>query len=88
MCDKMLILILLQQYLFLIAIRLTNCVIKLLINVFFYLFVFLINVKIKQSVMCANFISENPFGIRYITDQFQTQQMRDEAVDDCLASLK
>ena len=38
--------------------------------------------------MCDSFISEDPFPVRYVPDQYKTQQMCDEAVDDCLAALK
>ena len=38
--------------------------------------------------MCNSIISEDPFSIRYIPDQYKTQQMCDKAVDDCLAALK
>ena len=33
-------------------------------------------------------ISDDPFSIRYIPDQYTTQQMCDKVVDDCLAALK
>ena len=33
-------------------------------------------------------ISEDPFSIRYVPDQYKTQQMSDDAVDDCLPALK
>ena len=33
-------------------------------------------------------ISEDPFSIRYVPDQYKTKQMCDEAVDVCLAALE
>ena len=38
--------------------------------------------------MCNKIISDDPFSLRYVFDQYKTQQMCDEAVDDCLAALK
>ena len=38
--------------------------------------------------MCNSNISEDPFSIRYVPDQYKTQQMCDKAVEDCLAALK
>ena len=38
--------------------------------------------------MCNSIISENPFSITYVPDQYKTQQKCDKAVDDCLATLK
>ena len=38
--------------------------------------------------MCDKVISEDPFSIRYVPDQYKTKQMCDEAVDDCLAALE
>ena len=38
--------------------------------------------------MCDRIIFNDPFSIRYVTDQYKTQQMCDKAVDDCLAALK
>ena len=38
--------------------------------------------------MCNSIICEDPFWIRYVPDQYKTQQMCDKAVDDCLAALK
>ena len=48
--------------------------------------IFLVNVEIQE--MCDRIISEDPFSIKYVPDQYKTQQMWDEAVDDCLAALK
>ena len=38
--------------------------------------------------MCDKIISENPFSLRYVPDQYKTEQMCDKAVDNCLAALK
>ena len=38
--------------------------------------------------MCNRVLSKVCFSIRHVPDQCKTQQMRDEAVDDCLAALK
>ena len=38
--------------------------------------------------MCDKVISEDPFSIRYVPDQYKTKQMCDEAVDVCLAALE
>ena len=38
--------------------------------------------------MCHRIISDDPFSIRYVPDQYKIQQMCDKAVDDCLAALK
>ena len=38
--------------------------------------------------MCDIIVFDKPFSIRYVPDQYKTQQMCDKAVDDCLASLK
>ena len=38
--------------------------------------------------MCDRIISDDPFWIRYVPDQYMTQQMCDKAADDCLAVLK
>ena len=35
--------------------------------------------------MCGTVTSEDYFSIRYVPGQYKTQQMSDEAVDDCLA---
>ena len=37
--------------------------------------------------MCDRIISEDPFSIRYVSKKYITQQMCDEAVDDCLAKI-
>ena len=83
---KLPILIILQYNLFLHAIRLEICVIKLLINFFFNYFVFLINVKPKN--LRDIIISHDPFSLRYVPDQYKTAQTCDKAVDDCLTTLK
>ena len=38
--------------------------------------------------MCNSIICADPFSIRYVPDQYKTHQMRDKAVDSCLAALK
>ena len=38
--------------------------------------------------MCDKIISENPVSLRYVLDQYKTQQMCSKAVDDCLTALK
>ena len=38
--------------------------------------------------MCNKVISENPFMLKYCPSKYITQNMFDEAVDDCLAALK
>ena len=38
--------------------------------------------------MCNRVLSKVRFSIRHVPDQCKTQQMCDEAVDDCLAALK
>ena len=38
--------------------------------------------------MCDKIISENPVSLRYVLDQYKTQQMCSKAVDDCLTTLK
>ena len=62
-----------------------NCVINQLIDAFLYLILFLINIKFSK---CNSIISEDPFSIRYVCDQYKTPQMCDKALDDCLAALK
>ena len=36
--------------------------------------------------MCESTISEDPFPVRYVPDQYTTQQLCDKAVDYCLAA--
>ena len=38
--------------------------------------------------MCYSIISEDPFSLRYLSDQYKTQKMCDKAVEDCLGGLK
>ena len=38
--------------------------------------------------MCERYVSEDPFLIVYFPDKYETQGMRDEAVDDSPAALK
>ena len=80
---KLSMLILLQYNLFLNTIRLEKCVIKLLI-MFSCIYSMLIDIKLKKCVR----ISGDSFAIRYVSDQYNTQQLCVEAVDDCLAALK
>ena len=46
---------------------------------------FLTNTKLRT---CDRIISNNPFSLRYIPNQYKTKQMCNKAVDDCLAALK
>ena len=57
--------------------------IKLLINVFLYFFIFLIDIKNQE--ICDRTISDDPFSIKYVLDQYKTQQIFDKAADDYLA---
>ena len=76
----------LQYNLFLIAIKLKKCVIKLLVDVFLHLFLFLIDIKLKK------YLTE--FFLMILLCQYislivcKTQRICDEAVADCLAALK
>ena len=47
---------------------------------------FLIDIKLKKYVTELFLIIF--FLIRYVPDQYKTQQMRDKAVDDCLGALE
>ena len=38
--------------------------------------------------MCNSIISEDPFSLSYVPDQYKTEQMFDKAVDNCLAALE
>ena len=38
--------------------------------------------------MCDSICSEDPFSIRYVTDQYKSRQTCDEDVNDCLTALK
>ena len=38
--------------------------------------------------MCDRIISDDPFSLRYVPDQYKTQQVCDKAVDDCLVVLQ
>ena len=42
----------------------------------------------KTQDMFGKVVSEDPFLIVYCCDKYKTQEMCDEAVDDCLAALK
>ena len=50
-----------------------------------YLIIFLIHIQLKK---CVTIISENLSSIRYVPDEYKTQQIVDKAADDCLTSLK
>ena len=41
----------------------------------------------KESMICHYWFF-NHFSIRYVPDQYKSQQVCDETVDDCLAALK
>ena len=47
--------------------------------------ILLINIQLKK---CVTIISENLSSIRYVPDEYKTQQIVDKAADDCLTSLK
>ena len=47
--------------------------------------IFLIHIQLKK---CVTIISENLSSIRYVPDEYKTQQIVDKAADDCLTSLK
>ena len=86
---KLSILIILQYNFFLrlkTPIRLKKCVIKLSIDAFLHLFIFLVDKKTQG--MCDRVVSEDTFSIFYCPDKYKIQRMYDEAVDDCLAALK
>ena len=54
-----------------------------------FCFIFLYSWLIKKTQEIGNsIISDNPFSLRYVPDQYKTQQMCDQAAADCLASLK
>ena len=38
--------------------------------------------------MCSSIISEVPFSIRDVPDQYKTQQIWNKSANDCLAALK
>ena len=50
-----------------------------------YLIIFLIHIQLKK---CVTIISENLSSVRYVPDEYKTQQIVDKAADDCLTSLK
>ena len=37
--------------------------------------------------MCDRIISDDPFSIKYVPDQYKSQKMCDKAVDDGLAKI-
>ena len=75
---------------FLNGLWLKKCVINQLIDDFFCLILFLINIKRKKCVTVCEDVTacEDPFSIRYASDPYKTQQMCYKAVDDCLDALK
>ena len=77
--------ILLQCNLFLNALKLKKCVIKFLILVLLYFFLFLIHTKLKK--MCDKTFSKDPFMLRYCLDTCKTQEMCVKAADDYLPTL-
>ena len=54
---------------------------------FLYLILFSIGIKHKIALF-DSIVSENPFLTVYSPDRYKTKRMYDEAVDDCLATLK
>ena len=44
--------------------------------------------RYKTQEICYNVVSEDPFMLVYSCSRYKTQQMSDEADDDCLAVLK
>ena len=66
------------------AIVLIRCVIKQFIDVVLHLVLFLI----KNSKMCVNVVSEDPFLILYCSDKYKTQKVCEKADNDILAALK
>ena len=80
---KLSILIITQHKLFLIAIRLNKCVIKLF-NKCFLAFIYIPD-QSKTQEMCDRVVSEDPFSIFYCPDKYQ--RMCSETVDDSLAVL-
>ena len=44
----------------------------------------LINIQLKK---CVTIISENLSSVRYVPDEYKTQQIVDKADDDCLTAL-
>ena len=46
--------------------------------------ILLINIQLKK---CVTIISENLSSIRYVPDEYKTQQIVDKADDDCLTAL-
>ena len=68
----------------LIDLRVTKCVMKLLI-LFFYLILFLIDVRLK---MYENIVSGDFFMLKYCHDRCKAQEMCDKTIDDFLPALK
>ena len=46
--------------------------------------ILLINIQLKK---CVTIISENLSSVRYVPDEYKTQQIVDKADDDCLTAL-
>ena len=44
--------------------------------------------RYKTQKTCSRVVFEDPFLLVYCPDKYNTQRMRDEAIDDCLAALK
>ena len=80
---KLLVLVLLQCNLFLIDLRLTKCVIKLSILIYFYLILFLIDISLRNGE--ARLLSEDPFILKYCPDKHQSQKC---VINSCLNVLK
>ena len=38
--------------------------------------------------MCERFVSKDPFMVKYCLLRYKTQKMCDEAIDNCLSTLK
>ena len=68
----------------LIDLRVTKCVMKLLI-LFFYLILFLIDVRLKMYEKIA---SGDFFMLKYCHDRCKAQEMCDKTIDDFLPALK
>ena len=78
----------LQYNLFLKAIILKKCVLKLLIPVLLYLILSRINIRLKKKENFDKVVSKNPFMVKYCLDRYNTQEMCDKTVDSFLPTLK
>ena len=56
-------------------------------NVFFAFFYIPDWYKIRVKKLCDRIVSDDPFSLRYVPDQYKTQQVFDETVDDFLPTL-